>query len=127
MESKNKIITRLDNETTKLHLLAKSSYCDLFETLMHLKVMRAYIDGVLRFGVRSEFLIAVLCPRRGREKQLLKEMSDVLAEDTMREMYGEKIEGGTDNEDFWPFVSIPLTSPAQLFKGEWSNCEYTFL
>ena len=39
---------------------------------MHLKVMRAYIDGVLRFGIEpKKFTLAIVMPRRSTEKSIL--------------------------------------------------------
>jgi hypothetical protein len=57
---------------------------------MHLKVLRAYVDGVLRFGIPPKFYIGLVMPRKGFEKQVLQEMTKVLAEESMMEMYGEK-------------------------------------
>jgi hypothetical protein len=38
---------------------------------MHLKVVRAYIDGILRFGIPPTFFIGVVIPKRGLEKVIL--------------------------------------------------------
>jgi hypothetical protein len=35
---------------------------------MHLKVMRAYIDGVLRFGIPPRFYLGIVKPGKGRDK-----------------------------------------------------------
>ena len=81
---------------------------------MHLKVIRAYIDGVLRFGIEPRFVIGVVFPKKGLEKKILHEMSDALAEEDLKEMYGEKIDA-SEADDYWPFVCIPLTSPVHIF------------
>ena len=81
---------------------------------MHLKVIRAYIDGVLRFGIEPKFMIGVVIPKKGFEKKILVEMTDALAEEQLKEMYGEKIDA-SEADDYWPFVSIPLTSPQHIF------------
>ena len=82
---------------------------------MHLKVMRAYIDGVLRFGIEpSKFILAVVLPRKASEKSILLQMTEFLSEAHLKEMYGEKMDA-SEQEDYWPFVCIPLTSPAHLF------------
>lgn len=91
---------------------------DLFSALMHLKVIRAYIDGVMRFGIPPRFYLGVVIPRKGMEKKLLTDMSDLFAESNLKEMYGEKIEGGGETDDFWPFVSIALSSPAHVHKQD---------
>lgn len=40
-------------------------------------------------------------------------MSAAIADKEMAEMYGEKMDA-SEADDFWPFVSINLTSPAHL-------------
>ena len=57
---------------------------------MHFKVIRAYIDGVLRFGIPPKFLLGIVMPHKGQEKRCLIEMMKVLAEPGLEEMYGEK-------------------------------------
>ena len=81
--------------------------------LMHLKVIRAYIDGVLRFGIPPKFFTGVVMPRKGEEKTILQEMTGVLADENLKEMYGEKIDA-SEADDYWPFVCISLTSPAHI-------------
>lgn len=58
--------------------------------LMHFKVIRAYIDGVLRFGIPPKFFLGIVMPNKGQEKRCLIEMMKVLAEPGLEEMYGEK-------------------------------------
>jgi len=98
------------NLTETLMRAAVGSFQQLFAALMHLKVVRAYIDGVLRFGIPPKFYIGIVMPRKGTEKSILNDMTDVLAEPAMKEMYGEK-QDANDNEDYWPFVCVNLTSP----------------
>jgi V-type H+-transporting ATPase subunit C len=81
--------------------------------LMHLKVMRAYIDGVLRFGIPPKFFLGIVKPTKGKEKQVLSSMTDVFIDPTLKDMYGSK-EDAQDTEDFFPFVMVPLTSPIFL-------------
>ena len=80
---------------------------------MHLKVMRAFIDGVLRFGIPPRFFIGIAKPHKGREKEVVQKLTEVFADRAMADMYGSK-EDTNDTEDFFPFVNIPLTSPIFL-------------
>jgi len=57
---------------------------------MHFKVIRAYIDGVLRFGIPPRFFMGVVMPAKGSEKRILTDMMNVLAEKGLEEMYGER-------------------------------------
>jgi len=38
--------------------------------------MRAYIDGVLRFGIPPRFFIGIIKPNKGKEKHILNVMSE---------------------------------------------------
>jgi len=89
---------------------AVASYQQLFAALMHLKVVRAYIDGVLRFGIPPKFYIGIVMPRKGAERSILNDMCNVLSDASLKEMYGEK-QDAADSEDYWPFVCVNLTSP----------------
>jgi len=97
------------------HLASRSYYAfsELFIALMHLKVMRGYIDGVLRFGIPPMFYMGILRPTKGMEKKLLEHMSNSFCDPTMKDMYGSK-EDAMDGEDFFPFVAIQMTSPLFL-------------
>lgn len=98
------------NATYDLMQNAVVQFQNIFVALMHLKVVRAYIDGVLRFGIPPKFYIGLVLPRKGAEKAILNDMCGVLSDDSMRDMYGEKTDAN-DNEDYWPFVCVHLTSP----------------
>lgn len=91
---------------------------------MHLKVVRAYIDGILRFGIPPTFFIGVVIPKRGLEKVILQEMMNSLADKDLLEMYGEKSDAN-ETDDYWPFVCIHLTSPSFLHvQKDWRNENY---
>ncbi len=77
---------------------------------MHLKVMRTFIDGVLRFGIPPNFFICIVKPSRAMEKKVQLSLSDTFCDASMKEMYGTK-EETNDTEDFFPYVCIQLTSP----------------
>jgi V-type H+-transporting ATPase subunit C len=72
---------------------------------MHLKVIRTYIDGVLRFGIPPRFFMSIIKPAKGTEKKLLALLSENFAEASMKDMYGSK-EETNDTEDFYPFVFV---------------------
>lgn len=109
--------TKLENkiDTLKSSLSSRSYYAfsELFIALMHLKVMRTFIDGVLRFGIPPNFFLAVVRPNRGLEKRVQAALNDTFADASMKEMYGSK-EETNDTEDFFSYVCISLTSPLFL-------------
>jgi V-ATPase subunit C len=75
--------------------------------------MRAFIDGVLRFGIPPRFYIGVVKPAKGQEKVVLGKLNETFEDPAMKGMYGAK-EDAADSEDFFSFVSVPLTSPIFL-------------
>lgn len=102
--------------TQTLYMKALFAFSELFISLMHLKVMRAFIDGVLRFGIPPRFALAVIQPNKGMEKQVLANLNNRFTDQALAGLYGSgggKDEAGGD-DDFYQFVSIPLTSPMFL-------------
>ena len=72
---------KFDNKVRQLNQISTDSFQEVFQALMHLKVIRAYIDGVLRFGIEpKKFTIAAVLPRKNTEKTILLQMTEVLAE-----------------------------------------------
>lgn len=75
--------------------------------------MRTFIDGVLRFGIPPRFYIGIVKPTKGQEKTVLSRLNEKFEDPAMKGMYGTK-EDSQDTEDFFSFVSIPLTAPLFL-------------
>ena len=104
-----------ENKRKHLNQVSTDLFQESIVALMHLKVIRAFIEGVLRFGLVQKFMIGLVCPKKGAERLILTQMNSVLAEDHLREYYGEK--DAQEQDDYWPFVCIPLTSPLHVFDG----------
>ena len=66
------------------------NFNELFSALVHLKIMRTYIDGVLRYGIPPKFYMGILKPGKGQEKKIMDKMLKIFAEDHLAEMYGQK-------------------------------------
>jgi V-type H+-transporting ATPase subunit C len=66
-ENAQRIILKdqLEVKTTLLNETARSCFQQTFVALMHLKVVRAYIDGVLRFGIPPRFYLGIVVPKKG--------------------------------------------------------------
>lgn len=99
---------KLNKVTGKLQKRCYYSFSELYISSIHLKIMRAYIDGVLRFGIPPKFLLTIVKAKLGYEKKVLKQLTDQFADSKMRDMYGTKEEIG-DTEDFFPFVYVPIS------------------
>ena len=104
-----------DTLSDKILKLCQFNFQELFVALVHLKVMRTYIDGVLRFGIPPKFFLGVIKPvGKGNDTKILQRLEDAFAEEHMKGMYGAKTDA--NDEDFFPYISNPLTSPSFLNK-----------
>jgi len=65
---RSRLKLEVENATTQLCKVAVGAFQQLFVALMHLKVVRAYIDGVLRFGIPPKFYIGIIFPKKNHEK-----------------------------------------------------------
>jgi V-type H+-transporting ATPase subunit C len=110
MRTKIELEHKVEQLKTSVKSRSYYSFSELFIALMHLKVIRTYIDGVLRFGIPPNFYMAIVKPHKNMDKKLLSALSDTFCDASMKEMYGSK-EETNDTEDFFPFVCIHLTSP----------------
>ena len=88
------------------------NFNELFQALLHLKIMRTYIDGVLRYGIPPKFYMGILKPAKGQDKKIMDKMLKIFAEEHLMEMYGQKEDA--QDEDFFPYVCNQLTNPAIL-------------
>lgn len=71
----------------------RATFCnfnELFAALVHLKIMRTYIDGVLRYGIPPKFYMGILKATKGQDKKIMDKMLKIFAEDHLQEMYGQK-------------------------------------
>jgi len=110
---KTQLEQRMDFQRNNLGQRCYYAFSELFMALMHLKVMRTYIDAVLRFGIPPKFFLGIIEPNKGKDKNIIDAMIKQFAEPSMAEMYGAGADVG-DQEDFFPIVLIHLTSPAFL-------------
>lgn len=70
-EEKKELINLQDNFENRrinLHQVSTDLYQDSMMALMHIKVIRAFIEGILRFGIERPQIIGLVCPRKGMER-----------------------------------------------------------
>jgi len=56
---------QFQNKRKHINQVSTDLFQDCMVGLMHLKVIRAYIEGVLRFGIEKRFMIGLVCPKKG--------------------------------------------------------------
>lgn len=76
----------------KLTTKSFHNFQELFQALVHLKVMRVFIDGVLRFGIPPVFLMGIIKPAKNCEEKIKARLTDAFSEEHLKEMYGQKEE-----------------------------------
>ena len=64
----------LGNMQTKTLQLCYFNFGELFQALLHLKIMRTYIDGVLRYGIPPAFYMGIMETNKNRDKQIQERM-----------------------------------------------------
>lgn len=57
---------------------------ELFVALIHLKIVRIFIDAVLRFGVPPKFCSCLYKPKTGKENKILNLLIDKFADPSKR-------------------------------------------
>jgi len=80
---------------------------------MHLKLIRCFVESVLRFGLPVDFTISVVKPVKGKEQQMLKALEQKYAFLLDKILQDSKGKGGNDDidysgqlNDFFPFVMV---------------------
>lgn len=68
MVKKEKLTDEVKNLKKELVQRAIFGFSELMNGLLHVKVIRAFIDGVLRFGIPPTFGIYIVHPNKGCEK-----------------------------------------------------------
>lgn len=74
----------------KLLRECKAFFGELFQALVHLKIMRVFIDGVLRYGIPPNFFLGIMKPEKNKDKKVFDALSYHFAEEHLKDMYGEK-------------------------------------
>lgn len=62
---------QFENKRKHINQVSTDLFQECLTGLMHLKVIRAYIEGVLRFGIERRFMIGLVCPKKGAERLIL--------------------------------------------------------
>jgi len=102
------------SQKKKLKLFCKNTFSETFANWMHLKLIRCFVESVLRFGLPVDFTISVVKPVKGKEQQLLKVLEQKYAFLLDKILQDSKGKAGNDDIDysgqlasFFPFVMVP--------------------
>lgn len=113
-EQKSQLTIELNTLNMKLLRESKAFFDDLFQALIHLKIMRVFIDGVLRFGIPPKFSICIMKWEKNRDKKIRDALTREFAEEHLADVYGEKVDN--QDEDYFPYILSEITCPEFLYK-----------
>ncbi|GAA5851720.1 hypothetical protein JCM3766R1_005684, partial [Sporobolomyces carnicolor] len=61
--------------------LSRINFSELFQLLVHLKVVRAYVESVLRYGLPASYFAAIVKPEPKQQTKLISVLSEFLIPD----------------------------------------------
>mmetsp|Transcript_21777 Transcript_21777/g.68224 ORF Transcript_21777/g.68224 Transcript_21777/m.68224 type:complete len:408 (+) Transcript_21777:65-1288(+) len=97
----------LAKELDRLHAnilrWCKAHFAETFVAWMHLKVIRAFVESVLRYGLPVDFLTAILVPLRNREPQLQTALDKLFAHLKHADLQGPAVPDD-DKHEYHPYV-----------------------
>lgn len=101
-----------EEDIKKTHKILRASsqahWSDVMIAWMHLKAMRVFVEGVLRFGVPPCFASFIISPKPGQTLALRKVLADVLVQ--RPEHAGKATEvAEADDEEYYAYVSLSLS------------------
>ncbi|BGP41556.1 Vacuolar ATP synthase subunit C [Rhodotorula kratochvilovae] len=93
--------------------LSRINFSELFQVLVHLKVVRAYVESVLRYGLPAAYFGAVVKPEPKQLDKLLSALSTFLVPSHERKKAKRKPASGGDDD------AAALGEYATLMEGEY--------
>jgi len=86
-------------------------YGEVFRALMHVKVIRLFVESVLRYGVPPDFQAVVMEPKQKYEKKLhqaLMKQFKHLGSDALYSVSDDQLPPGMAQAEFFPYVFLTL-------------------
>jgi len=114
-EQKAELMAQQGKLKSELILWCETQYTDMFAGWIHLKVIRLFVESVLRFGIPVNFQVAVLKPKKGQRLKLRKTLNDTFAH-----LAGHDLFAGGDEQasgdmaglqgagEFYPYVYLSI-------------------
>ncbi|KPV74213.1 uncharacterized protein RHOBADRAFT_15559, partial [Rhodotorula graminis WP1] len=94
--------------------LSRINFSELFQVLVHLKVVRAYVESVLRYGLPAAYFGAVIKPEPKQLDKLLSTLATFLVPEHERKRNKKHGAGKGDDDD-----AAALGEYATLMEGEY--------
>lgn len=89
--------------------LYAAAWSDVFIAMMHIKAMRVFVEGVLRFGIMSRFACFLVTPRSGQGDSARRALAKHLgkAGGALGQNMGADLQD--DGDEYFPYVSFSFT------------------
>lgn len=115
-EQQNLITAKQHEEKTRKALItwSRAMYGEVFRAFVHLKVIRVFVESVLRYGVPYDCDIVLMKPKSDKShskiKQLLFKQFDNGTQNSLYQNDNDNLPPGVlNNSDFYPYVFVQLT------------------
>lgn len=109
---------RLTEEAEEQHALfakwSETAFAEVFIAMTHLKVLRVFVESVLRYGLPVDFEVALLAHKGKSESRLrssLNEMFGHLGGSWAAAKDDETVPGLGADKDFYPYVYMEMSIP----------------
>lgn len=102
----------LETQQRRLRHFCKNNFSDAFSNWMHLKMIRAFVESVLRYGLPIDFTITAVHPRKGTEKKLLLSLEREykgLLDSVLQTKEENEVDYSGLSGDYYPFVYVPIS------------------
>jgi V-type H+-transporting ATPase subunit C len=108
-----KVDADLDRQSTSIKQLYKAVWSDLIISWVHIKAMRVFVEGALRFGM-SRFVSYSLRPATSQQVAARKALAAgigklVVVGGPFGQDQGKKVADAEEGEEYFPYVSFAFT------------------
>jgi len=111
-EEKAKALSDFDRVKSAFMRWCKTNFAEAYAAMVHLKVLRLFVESVLRYGVPPNFQAVLIKPRPRKEVALRKALGNLYGHLAASEMLGggDEIDMPGDTSEFFPYVSLDVTT-----------------
>jgi V-type H+-transporting ATPase subunit C len=107
---RNELEAELTSAMSMSKMICRAAFSDTFVAWMHAKMMRTFVEAVLRFGVNTggnpQFTALMLLPKSVKTEKAVREVLTSVAE---KHGPKEKVEDKMAEEEFFPYVFLTMT------------------
>eukprot|EP00421_Protoceratium_reticulatum_P046956 CAMPEP_0168442638 /NCGR_PEP_ID=MMETSP0228-20121227/44115_1 /TAXON_ID=133427 /ORGANISM="Protoceratium reticulatum, Strain CCCM 535 (=CCMP 1889)" /LENGTH=412 /DNA_ID=CAMNT_0008457013 /DNA_START=38 /DNA_END=1276 /DNA_ORIENTATION=+ len=107
---------QIDEAVKRQHELVRSLYSaawsDTMVAWVHIKAMRVFVEGVLRFGMPPAFASFIVSPKPGAAGSVRKSLAAILGKQGQAgPCGGDKMAAATEEEgeEYYPYISLSFT------------------